>query len=279
MSTNNNPLAEFIQQHQPLTVITGAGCSVASGIPTYRDASGTWLRSDPIQHQEFLTLENKRQRYWARSYTGWPAIQAALPNQSHEILTELEGKGYIKLLVTQNVDRLHQRSGHQNVIDLHGRLDRVTCLDCFQVLDREDVQQQLQTLNPHLDGQAGSLAPDGDADVANEQVDLVTIPNCTSCGGVLKPDVVFYGGSVDKALVDQIYQTIDQSAGLLVLGSSLMVFSSFRFCRHAHQNSTPIAIVNAGKTRADELATLKISDHCETVLEQTKISLGLHQSA
>lgn len=266
MSINTPPLAEFIANHQPLTVITGAGCSAASGIPTYRDHQGNWLRSDPIQHSEFLNQPAKRQRYWARSFSGWPHVGIAEPNPAHQILTQLEQAGYLKLLVTQNVDRLHQRSGHQNVIDLHGRLDKVRCLDCYLELSRDEVQQQLKELNPHLQQTAVDVRPDGDADVPDEQVARMQVPDCPRCGGMLKPDVVFYGGGVDKKIVETIYQALNESNGLLVLGSSLMVFSSFRFCRHAAKQQIPLAIVNAGTTRADDLAQLKIHESCETAL-------------
>ena len=266
MSTSAHQLAEFISKHQPLTVITGAGCSAASGIPTYRDEEGTWLRSDPIQHSEFIGNSTKRQRYWARSYSGWPYVSEAKPNETHRVLTKLEQNGYISLLVTQNVDRLHQQSGHQRVIDLHGRLDKVKCLECFYEMSRDDVQIELHRLNPHLSEQNVEVRPDGDADVPDEQVSNMTVPDCPRCGGVIKPDVVFYGGGVDKQIVNQIYTELEQSKGLLVVGSSLMVFSSFRFCRFAAKHHIPIGILNAGRTRADEMAQLKIAEPSEKVL-------------
>lgn len=266
MSTSTHQLADFILQHQPLTVITGAGCSASSGIPTYRDASGTWLRSDPIQHNEFVNMEAKRQRYWARSYTGWPAVSKAEPNRSHQALVDLEQQGLIRLLVTQNVDRLHQKAGHKNVVDLHGRLDLVHCLDCFQEYPRDEIQESLRSLNPHLDDQQGRLAPDGDADVPDDKVEKVKIPHCPACGGTLKPEVVFYGGGVNKNIVNGVYNTIEESNGVLIVGSSLMVFSSYRFCRRAFEKDIPIAILNAGDTRADEIAALKISEACEPIL-------------
>lgn len=268
MSTSTKQLAEFIAAHQPLTVITGAGCSSASGIPTYRDDDGVWLRTDPIQHGDFMGQHSKRQRYWARSFTGWPYVQAATPNETHKALARLEAEGYINLLVTQNVDRLHQRSGSRNVIDLHGRLDEVHCTDCYAILTREEMQIDLARLNPHLDKATGEIAPDGDADVADGLVARMTVPDCAKCGGILKPSVVFYGGGVEKGVVQSIYAALDNSQGLLVVGSSLMVFSSFRFCRYANQHDIPIAILNPGKTRADDLATLKIPEGSEHLLPQ-----------
>lgn len=247
-------------------MITGAGCSAASGIPTYRDAEGIWQRTTPIQHQDFVSSAAARQRYWARSLAGWPAVAAAEPNDIHNSIRELEDRGLCSLLVTQNVDRLHQRAGHQNVIDLHGRLDRVICLDCHHELARSDMQTQLTMLNDGLHSQARRIAPDGDADVADEIINSFQVPPCDHCGGVLKPDVVFYGGSVPKQQVDTIFTEIDKASGVLVVGSSLMVFSSYRFCRHAARQGKPLAIVNAGTTRADDLATLKLNDKGEALL-------------
>lgn len=270
MSTSIKQLADFVTRQQPLTVITGAGCSVSSGIPTYRDDHGTWQRTTPIQHGEFMALASKRQRYWARSYTGWPYVQRAKPNQSHLALAKLEQLGYVRLLVTQNVDRLHQQAGHNKVIDLHGRLDQVHCTDCYAELTRSDMQLELRKLNPHLDTPltTGEIAPDGDADVPDHIIERMVIPDCSRCGGVLKPSVVFYGGGVDKTVVNEIYAAITQSAGLLVVGSSLMVFSSFRFCRFAEKNEVPLAILNPGKTRADDLASLKLCEPGDTVLPE-----------
>ncbi|MFT7243820.1 MAG: NAD-dependent SIR2 family protein deacetylase [Candidatus Azotimanducaceae bacterium] len=259
-------LAEFIQAHQPLVVITGAGCSAASGIPTYRDDDGTWQRSTPIQHQDFVSQPESRQRYWARSLAGWPAVARAQPNETHLAIKTLEDNQLCALVVTQNVDRLHQRSGQQAVIDLHGRLDRVHCLDCHHEISRDDMQIRLMDENPHLPTVTTQQAPDGDADIPDNLIETVHVPDCDHCGGMLKPTVVFYGGGVSKLVVDRIFDAIDQASGVLVVGSSLMVFSSFRFCRHAAKRGLPIAIVNAGKTRADDLATFKLDTACEIAL-------------
>lgn len=259
-------LAEFIQVQQPLVVITGAGCSAASGIPTYRDNDGTWQRSTPIQHQDFVNQHGSRQRYWARSLAGWPAVASAQPNETHAAIKTLEDNDLCALVVTQNVDRLHQRSGQQTVIDLHGRLDRVQCLDCHHEISRDDMQIRLIDENPHLPTVTTNQAPDGDADVPDDLIETVHVPDCDHCGGMLKPTVVFYGGGVPKLVVDRIFDAIDHASGVLVVGSSLMVFSSFRFCRHAAKRGLPIAIVNAGKTRADNLAMLKLDSPCEIAL-------------
>jgi NAD-dependent SIR2 family protein deacetylase len=235
-------------------VLTGAGISAGSGIPTYRDASGTWHRSQPIQHQDFLGSSRARQRYWLRSFAGWPAVAAAQPTAAHHALAELQEAGLIDLLVTQNVDRLHQKAGHERVIDLHGRLDEVICLDCDALMSRAGMQQRLETLNPHLET-TGELAPDGDADVEEQ---IISVPACDHCGGTLMPNVVFFGGSVGKQIVTHIYNAISNSDALLVIGSSLQVFSGYRFCRFAADQQIPIASINPGKTRADELMSLRI---------------------
>ncbi|MFT5100357.1 MAG: NAD-dependent SIR2 family protein deacetylase [Candidatus Azotimanducaceae bacterium] len=258
----DNPLVEFVIKHPRLLVITGAGCSAASGIPTYRDDTGAWQRSAPIQHQDFINLEASRKRYWARSYAGWPMVNAAKPNASHYALASLEKKGYCQLLVTQNIDRLHQKAGHQNVIDLHGRLDKVSCLNCESVFDRQDVQSQLARLNPTFPQSEPIAAPDGDAYIENSLVDQIVIQDCPACQGMLKPEVVFYGGTVDRVIVNSIYKKLSLIDAVLVVGSSLMVFSSFRFCRKANEISVPVAAVNQGKTRADDFLDLKVSESC-----------------
>ena len=265
-------LREFIVQHPNLVVLTGAGVSVSSGIPAYRNSNGKWMRNDPIQHRDFIAREASRQRYWARSFAGWPAVSAAQPNTSHQALADLESRGIVDLLVTQNVDRLHQRAGHKKVIDLHGRLDQVVCLDCGAHSLRDDVQARLAQLNPHLQ-HGRKLYPDGDADVADNLIGAVVIPECTLCGGVLKPAVVFFGDSVDRATVSGITDAIDQASALLVIGSSLMVFSGYRYCRHASERGIPIACINPGTTRADDLFSLKIADECAPVLAQLLESL------
>ena len=266
-------ITHFLQSKDRVVVLTGAGLSLNSGITTYRNGAGQWLRNNPIQHNDFLNKESARRRYWARSYAGWPTINNAIPNKGHESLVRLEAQGKILLLVTQNVDRLHQRAGHRRVIDLHGRLDQVICLSCGQKSLRSKIQQRIQELNsglPHSD----AFAPDGDADVAEEIVESFHVPDCESCGGILKPNVVFFGDSVGREIVTEIYESIDESDALLVVGSSLMVFSGFRFCRYAAEKNIPVACINPGKTRADELFFLKIEERCENILERIAIALS-----
>jgi NAD-dependent SIR2 family protein deacetylase len=258
-------IRRFVANNDKLMVITGAGCSQASGIPTYRDHSGRWLRSEPIQHGDFATRHSARQRYWARSMAGWPTIECAQPNAAHYHLAELERRGKVSLLVTQNVDGLHQSAGHERVIDLHGRLDQVVCLTCGKRSSRATLQNRLQSLNPALPD-FSDIAPDGDADLLMDYA-TIEVPACLRCDGILKPDVVFYGGSVDRKLVQQIYDAQTKVDGLLVVGSSMMVFSAYRYVRKAAALATPIACINAGTTRADELYAVKVSATCDRVLQ------------
>ena len=261
-------LRQFITQHRRLLVITGAGCSAESGIPTYRNHSGQWLRNQPIQHTDFINQASARKRYWARSLAGWPAVHMARPNDAHRALAAMEARQQIPLLVTQNVDRLHQKAGQKHVIDLHGRLDQVICLDCHQVSEREVMQQRLLLLNALTPPEALALAPDGDADVDEQLIRDLQVPDCERCTGILKPNVVFFGGAVSKLIVEAITSQLDQVDGLLIVGSSLSVFSGFRFCRLAHRNSVPIAAINQGKTRADDLFSVKLEADCSAALAE-----------
>ncbi|MDA0788734.1 MAG: NAD-dependent protein deacetylase [Proteobacteria bacterium] len=257
-------LIDFLVRHRRLIVLTGAGCSVPSGIPTYRNHLGQWQRSNPITHQEFINNPVSRQRYWARSMAGWPMVAAAAPNRAHHALAELEARGHIALLVTQNVDGLHQKAGQQRVIDLHGRLDSVICLGCRLTLSRESVQAQLIDTNGKLPS-AAAAAPDGDADL-HMDIAGFNVPDCPRCGGVLKPDVVFFGGTVTRGIVATIYDALKDADALLVVGSSLMVYSGYRFCKKAKILDKPVACINPGRTRADDLFQLKVEQDCEASL-------------
>jgi NAD-dependent SIR2 family protein deacetylase len=240
-------LAQFLTEHRRLFVLTGAGISTASGIPAYRDDNGDWTRPAPVQFRDFVRHHSVRQRYWARSMVGWAAFELARPNRCHAELARWEESGIIDQLVTQNVDRLHQRAGSQRAIDLHGRLDRVVCLDCGERVRREDLQRVLQRRNPHFASLAAASAPDGDAyleDVAFEDVD---VPTCRTCGGMLKPDVVFFGETVPTETVDLAKQALDRAEAVLVVGSSLMVYSGYRFCRLAAEQNKPIAAISPGE--------------------------------
>ncbi len=244
---------DALRAASPFLVLTGAGISAGTGIPTYRDEHGRWLRSDPIKHQEFVSDPRKRQRYWGRSLRGWPGVRDARPALAHHHLTRLEAGKHLTHIVTQNVDRLHQRAGSQDVVDLHGRLDRVRCLDCEVTVCREAIQGRLECLNPGLAGVGADVRPDGDADLPDEVVDSVQVPPCEACGGVLMPDVVFFGGSVPADRLRTCRDALDRARGLLVIGSSLQVYSGYRFCRWAAEAGKPIFLINPGTTRADHL--------------------------
>lgn len=251
-------LAEFIRRHPRLLILTGAGVSTDSGIPDYRDGEGAWKRKQPVQHQDFLNQPELRQRYWGRSLIGWPVIRNARPNSAHFQVAELERQDRISLVVTQNVDRLHQQAGSQQVVDLHGRADEVICMECSYRCARDEVHDRCDALNPDFRRFRATAAPDGDADL---EVDFSTfkVADCPRCEGILKPDVVFFGDYVPKERVTSALDALKASDGLLVIGSSLMVYSGFRFCRYAGEWSKPIASLNLGRTRADALTELKLN--------------------
>lgn len=264
-------LLEFTEKYPELFVITGAGISSNSGIQTYRDEIGNWKSNNPIQHSEFLNKEAARKRYWARSFGGWPNVASAKPNDAHKALVKLESKGYVSTLVTQNVDRLHQKAGHKKVTDLHGRLDQVVCMDCGSITSRDQIQSWLRDHNPHISGievEKSALRPDGDADVGDKLIHEIKVPQCPSCSGLLKPNVVFYGSTVNKEVVNYLLDRLRKAKALLVIGTSLMVYSSFRFCKYANENQIPMACVNQGLTRGDSLFSLKVGGDCSEVLNQ-----------
>lgn len=264
--SHSHRLLEFLEAYPRLVILTGAGVSAPSGIPTYRDRDGNWLRSDPIQHKCFLNEQTARQRYWGRSMIGWPGVRDARPNAAHRALARLEDMGRIELLITQNVDRLHQRAGSSAVVDLHGRLDRVVCLDCGVKDCREATQQQLEHINAQVLRQPSLPRPDGDADLEDTLVATISTPTCRRCNGTLMPDVVFFGGSVPRDRVERSIAAIERADALLVVGSSLRVYSGYRFCRKAAELGRPIAILNPGTTRADSLAGLKLEADCGPLL-------------
>ena len=251
-------IEDFLRHHRRITVLTGAGCSTDSGIPDYRDLEGRWKRSPPMTYQVFTGSDAARRRYWARSMLGWPLVAAATPNAAHHALAELERRDRSTLLITQNVDGLHQRAGSRRVIDLHGRLDRVVCLDCGAGSDRLDLQHRMIAMNPRWLQHAADIAPDGDADLDGLAFDEFRVPPCEVCGGTLKPDVVFFGESVPPQRPQQGMAALERSDALLVVGSSLMVFSGFRFARRARELGLPIASVNLGRSRADDFLTLRV---------------------
>ncbi len=261
-------IESFLARSSRLLVITGAGCSTASGIGDYRDEQGEWKRAQPVQHQEFMSSHAWRQRYWARSQLGYPEFMRAQPNAAHAVLARWEAAGRLVGLITQNVDRLHQRAGHNQVVDLHGRLDQVICTDCSTVTSRDTVQNWLDCYNVPVEAEQFELAPDGDADLKRSNFTEVAVPSCQRCDGILKPHVVFFGDSVPKARVEQAYAWVDAADAVLVVGSSLMVYSSYRFVKAAAEAGKPIAAINKGKTRADDKLAVKVDADCATTLER-----------
>ena len=259
-------LVGFIHRHPRLLVLTGAGCSTASGIPDYRDRDGNRKNPDPVQYRDFVDKPEVRQRYWARSLIGWPKMAAVQPNAAHTALMALEQAGFIHQLVTQNVDSLHQKAGSRRVIDLHGRLDSVDCLSCGHRQPRDRFQHTLIDLNPDFAVLTAREAPDGDARLENTDFSRFRVPPCPRCGGVVKPHVVFFGESIPRPRTERALAKLAEADGLLVVGSSLMVYSGFRFCRLAAERNQPIAAINLGRTRADDLIGLKVAGNCAEVL-------------
>jgi NAD-dependent SIR2 family protein deacetylase len=260
-------LHDWIAKRRHVFVLTGAGCSTASGIPDYRDENGEWKRRPPVMIQAFRTQDATYRRYWARAYAGWARFSAAEPGAAHHALAAWERTGSLARLVTQNVDGLHQRAGSRAVIDLHGRLDVVVCLGCGQRTSREAVQDAMAAANANWTATAVA-APDGDADIDAAAVEQLDAPRCSHCGGLLKPDVVFFGENVPAERYANAREALAGADALLVAGSSLMVYSGFRFVRQAHEAGLPIAIVNRGLTRGDEFAELKVEGDVGPLLAQ-----------
>lgn len=245
-------------------VLTGAGCSTDSGIPDYRGPTGAARQRQPMQLQEFLRSDAHRRRYWARSTVGWRVIAAAQPNPVHDVVAALEGAGHITAVITQNVDGLHRVAGSQRLIELHGSLFRVRCMACDWRGDRAALQDDLLRHNPGLRDALASHAPDGDADLDDALSGAGQaqpwMPVCPLCGGIVKPDVVFFGENVARPIVDAAWRAFEGASALLILGSSLAVYSGFRFARGAAERGMPIAIVNQGATRADDLAAVRVEE-------------------
>ncbi len=260
-SAQMDALAEVVGAGR-LAVLSGAGLSTDSGIPDYR-GPGSPPRA-PMTYQEFVTPSG-RQRYWARSFVGWQRMSGAAPNAGHHAVAALERMGLLAGTITQNVDGLHQQAGSQSVVDLHGRIDRVVCLTCSRRRSRVEYQRLLAVLNPEADhSREVDLAPDGDAAVSDTG-DFV-VADCEVCGGMLKPDVVFFGESVPPPVVAAASAVVDSADALMVLGSSLTVYSGRRFVRQAALRGIPVIAVNRGPTRADEFATIRVDSGTSAVL-------------
>ncbi|WP_460139581.1 NAD-dependent protein deacetylase [Pseudomonas sp. S2_E01] len=258
---------QHFMAEQPFAVLTGAGISTPSGIPDYRDNQGVRRGRQPMMYQEFLGAPESRRRYWARAMLGWPRVRQAQPNAAHEALATLQGTRQIGGLITQNVDTLHDQAGSRHVIELHGSLHRVLCLDCAQHSERDSIQRLMEAQNPYLAGVDAVQAPDGDTllDAAFEA--RFQVPHCPHCAGErMKPDVVFFGENVAQQTAAKAMESVENAAGLLVVGSSLMAYSAFRLCRAVVDQGKPLIAINLGKTRADDLLDLKIEGSCEQLL-------------
>lgn len=267
-------LAAFLVRHPGIAVLTGAGCSTGSGIPDYRDDGGHWKHRRPVQYADFVRCADVRRRYWAQSFHGWQRIADATPNAAHAAITRLESAGRITGIITQNVDDLHRRAGSRNVVDLHGILSRIRCLQCGAITPRQAFQSVLEQHNPHWDVALSRLGPDGDSTLTTSDFGGFNVPACPSCDGVVKPDVVFFGESVPTDRVARAGEIVAGSDALLVVGSSLMVFSGFRLARMAAAAGLPIVIVNRGITRADGLADFRLAGDCAAILADGVAAVG-----
>lgn len=269
-----SPLVELMAGRR-VVVVAGAGCSTESGIPDYRGPQGRLHTRKPMQYGEFVRSPEARARYWARSAIGWTKMAGARANAAHRGLARLEEAGLLVGLITQNVDGLHQEGGSRRVLELHGSLAHVVCLSCGRRVPRDQVQRWIEEDNPEWvgqasapgsDGQAPQSAPDGDADIGDEMYLDFVVPQCDGCGGVLKPDVVFFGENVPRLRVDEAWRLVDRAQVLLVVGSSLTVYSGRRFIYGAQKRGMPIGVANLGATRADEVAAAKVEGRLGEVI-------------
>jgi len=260
-------LREFLDRHTRLFVLTGAGCSTGSGIPDYRDANGNWKRTPPIDYQVFMGSALLRARYWARASVGWRRFAHVQPNAAHHALALLEREGHVELLVTQNVDGLHQAAGSQRVVDLHGRLDEVRCMRCDWRSPRGLWQSTLEACNPSWLALEAADAPDGDADLEDVDFSTFVVPDCQVCGGIIKPDVVFYGEVIPPERGARVRAALAEADAVFVVGTSLMVHSGYRYVRSAFQAGLPIAALNLGRTRGDDMLSLKVMAPCAEALD------------
>ncbi len=241
-----------------IAVLTGAGISTESGIPDYRGPKGALRRRIPIRYHQFLSDPDGRRLYWARSAVGWPRAASAGPNAAHFALARLEETGLITSIITQNVDGLHQEAGSKAVIELHGSLSRVVCLGCGSRESRASVQQRIEELNPSCKDRRAEPAPDGDAELPRSLTEEFKVPSCTECGGLLKPDVVFFGENVAKATVDRAFEAVESAEALLIAGTSLTVYSGLRFLDRAAKKGIPAVLVNMGEVRGAHLAAIHV---------------------
>jgi NAD-dependent deacetylase sirtuin 4 len=265
LQTVLDPLASLLRGRR-WVALTGAGCSTESGIPDYRGVGARGRPRSSIQGPEFRRSAALRQRYWARAALGWDRIRSAAPNPGHLALARLEASGSLQGVVTQNVDRLHHAAGSRNVIELHGALAEVRCLACAAIHPRDEVQARLLEANRGWLDRDVQFAPDGDADLPDGALEGFVVVGCPTCGGVLQPNVVFFGDSVPRPVVERSFAMVEQAEVMLVAGTSLAVFSGYRFLLRAVERGIPIAIVNLGPVRGEERAALKIEATTATVL-------------
>jgi NAD-dependent SIR2 family protein deacetylase len=272
--TDLDALADLLRGRRAVA-LAGAGMSTESGIPDYRGPETARRARNPMQARQFSADPQARARYWARSMLGWPRIAAAHPNDAHKALATLEQHQKLTGVITQNVDGLHQAAGSQRVVELHGALARVRCLDCGAHEPRKSLQERLHAENPDWHAHSAPLAPDGDADLETA-LSTFRVPTCLACtSGVLKPDVVFFGENVPRPVVDAAWSLFDEADALLVVGSSLTVYSGFRFVRRAAERGIPVAIVNIGPTRGDEHAALRIDARLGDLLPRLARALAV----
>ncbi len=257
-----------------VVILSGAGLSTESGIPDYRGPTGLARRAAPMTYQTFTGSAAARRRYWARSYLGWRHIARAVPNDGHLAVAELSRRGLLTGIITQNVDGLHQAAGASEVTELHGSLHRVLCLSCGQRTSRTELDRRLAAANPGWDAEPTLINPDGDAVLAAEATESFRVADCSACGGVLKPDVIFFGENVPRARAQSCYALVEEASSLVVLGSSLTVMSGLRYVRHAASLHLPIVIVNQGSTRGDSCATATVDAPLGPTLSALADALG-----
>ncbi|MEU6511102.1 NAD-dependent protein deacetylase [Streptomyces sp. NPDC046942] len=257
-TTDLAPVANVLSSGGVL-VLSGAGISTESGIPDYRGEGGSLSRHTPMTYQDFIGSAQARRRYWARSHLGWRTFGRARPNAGHRAVAAFGRHGLLSGVITQNVDGLHQASGSKGVVELHGSLDRVVCLSCGAFSPRRELARRLEETNAGFEPVAGGINPDGDADLTDEQVGDFRVVPCSICGGILKPDVVFFGEAVPSRRVEYCRELVRAATSLLVLGSSLTVMSGLRFVRQAAQAGKPVLIVNRDPTRGDRHAVTRVA--------------------
>ncbi|MCB9639114.1 MAG: NAD-dependent protein deacetylase [Myxococcales bacterium] len=265
-------LAALLKERR-VTALTGAGCSTDSGIPDYRGKESQKRKRNPIQYQHFIHDLDARRRYWARSFMGWPRFRDTQPNLNHQILARLEAQKHILGIITQNVDRLHHKAGSQHIVELHGALADVRCLDCGLFEPRDELQHRMESLNPSWHTEILALAPDGDADLPQDAYDQFAIAPCIRCQGRLKPHVVFFGENVEREIVDAAWKMVNDADLLLVLGSSLTVYSGYRFVKGAAEQQKPVAIINLGNTRGDPHAAIRLDTPLNDTLQKLETLL------